>query len=117
MTAENTQNAGAKDKYVVIAEKLLNHRGNCGVGQDDIDEYAQILREAFPISSGAEITNLRDRLDVSRDALEVFARIYRMNEPIAQGWGREKPNWEFMPRVWPVWGDFKKAHDALSGSV
>ena len=49
-----------------------------------------------------------------REALEVFARVYKMNEPIAASWSDDLPARDFLPHFWPTWKDFKIARQALA---
>jgi hypothetical protein len=46
-------------------------------------------------------------------ALEPFARVARINAPLAANWPDNKPNSDFIPNVWPNWGDFKRAASAI----
>jgi hypothetical protein len=44
-------------------------------------------------------------------------RVCRLMDPIVEAaperWPDDRPNSEFIPGVWPDWGDFKKARAAL----
>lgn len=45
----------------------------------------------------------------SRDAIEVFLRLYRMMQPL--GLSDETPMRDFVPGVWPTYGDLRNLCD------
>jgi hypothetical protein len=47
------------------------------------------------------------------DAVETFARLARINAPIAENWPMDKPLRDFIPGAWPTWADILKLSDAL----
>lgn len=64
-----------------------------------------------------EITSLRSQVERLREALDPFARVAAIQEPLvrmdAERWPDDRPNSDFIPSAWPVWGDFKRARAAL----
>lgn len=59
-----------------------------------------------------EIASLRARVEALELAIDPFARVARLNEPLAGDWPDDWPNDRFIPRAWPTWGDFKRADSA-----
>lgn len=46
------------------------------------------------------------------EALDPFMRVYRLNEPISQGWPDDRGAREIMPGAWPKWRDLRRAAEA-----
>ena len=48
-----------------------------------------------------------------RKALMPFARVAAIMPDAKASWPDDKPNEEFIPAVWPDWGDFRRALEAV----
>lgn len=49
-----------------------------------------------------------------KSALEPFARAYRLNKQISDGWPDSKPAREIIAGSWPTWSDLRSIDTALT---
>ena len=83
--------------------------------QDVIDALGEHERgcieraEARATAAEAEVAAMRSKLERAAEALEPFKAVFKINEPLSEGWPDDKPNSEFIPSVWPNWNDFRRA--------
>lgn len=69
--------------------------------------------ESAPFEAANLIEAQSAEIEKLRAALDPFARVARIQGPISADWSRDKPNIEFIPSVWPDWGDFADARTLL----
>ena len=81
----------------------------CAEAASRIEELAQAWLNAEGKISDleAERDAARAELKRLRKSADPFMRLYKIQWPIAGNWGDDKPLSEFIPGVWPTWGDLK----------
>src|SRR6185369_6046114 len=72
--------------------------------RDGVDYIRADIHESALAESRQEVERLRK-------AIDVFARIYRLNKPL--GISDDVPLREVLPGLWPVFGDCRQANEAL----
>ena len=63
------------------------------------------------------LSGLIKRGEALREALEPWARVARLNMPLAADWSDDRPARSSIPGAWPTWGDLKRADAALSNTA
>lgn len=89
------------------------------------DEVAQLRENEVAVKEANEVLlqawdALKERADraesdlaAARLALDPFASVYRLNEPLANAWPDDMPARDIIPGAWPTWADLRNAEQAI----